>query len=56
METKYKLYFDIYGMEEAIKNVGRLAVRKDLVFGNIIVDSYKKLHYIDVGYIRTDQI
>gem|GEM_PF-5246684 len=56
METKYKLYFDIYGMEEAIKNVGRLAVGKDLVFGNIIVDNHKKLHYIDVGYIRTDQI
>lgn len=56
MEKKHNLYFDLYGMEEYAKNIRRLLTNKDIVFGNILIDSTNKLHYIDVWYIRTDQI
>lgn len=56
MQKDKKLYFDPYGMSDFIKNIWRSLVRDPIVLGNIIVDTSPRLHYIDVWYIRTDQI
>lgn len=56
MQKKTKLYFDPYGMNDYIKNTYKIISHKNIVFGNIVIDKTPNIHYIDVGYIRTDRL